>query len=243
MVDKSPNTTRAMDADGALAAAEQQRRRRCLTVIVMRHGVALHNVSDPATPHHHRRLDDPALTDPPLIETGRIQAVQAGTRIAEWWRRQQQPQQQYPLYGCGGNNDDDTPIDLVVVSPLSRCIETAVLAFGPAPTGAPPPIRRFVCHEDVREAFGRHYPDKRSEKSILEVRFCRTTNCTTAQKRKQWTLSVRFVCVRLALIFTHVVLHLFAAVCLGMYQNTIEELGSHCGISVDHDGTGRGLDC
>jgi hypothetical protein len=154
--------------DGALAA-EQQRRRRYITVIVMRHGVALHNVPGPH--HHPRRLDDPALTDPPLIETGRMQAVHAGTRIAEWLRRQQQ---QYPLYGS--NNDNDTTIDLVVVSPLRRCIETAVLAFlpggGGATTGAgPPPIRRFVCHEDVREAFGRHYPDKRSEKSILEVRF------------------------------------------------------------------------
>lgn len=186
-----------MDVDvdnGAFLAAEQQRcRRRYMTVIVMRHGVARHNVPDPATPHPHhhpreQRLDDPAWTDPPLIETGRMQAVQAGTRIAEWWRQQQQ-QQQSPH---GGNNDDDTPFDLVVVSPLSRCIETAVLAFCPGGAGAaattgggPPPIR-FVCHEDVREAFGRHYPDKRSEKSILEVRCCcRTTNNAPAQKRKK----------------------------------------------------------
>jgi hypothetical protein len=166
-----PKINREMDVDvvDEALATEQQRRRRYMTVIVMRHGVALHNVPDPAT-HHPRRLDDPALTDPPLIETGRMQAVQAGTRIAEWWRRQQ-----HPLYGCGGNGDD-TPIDLVVVSPLSRCIETAVLAFVPGTAGTattstgPPSIRRFVCHEDVREAFGRHYPDKRSEKSILEVR-------------------------------------------------------------------------
>jgi hypothetical protein len=138
---------------------------RSQTVVFLRHGVALHNIPDETT-HRPRRLDDPSLTDPPLVEAGKIQAVPAGARITEWLQRS--------FRGGGGR------IGYVVVSPLSRCIETAILAFFPGSlsgsnneNGVNRPIR-FVCHEDVREAFGVHYSDRRREKSTLEVR--RTVN-------------------------------------------------------------------
>lgn len=114
------------------------------TVVFVRHGVAMHNL-----PEYRCGLSDPFLLDSPLVAAGKIQAVQMGVKVTEWIQS----------------------IDLVVVSPLSRCIETAVTGFYPGSyqQQADPP--RFVCHEDVREAFGIHYADRRREKSILEVSF------------------------------------------------------------------------
>jgi Histidine phosphatase superfamily (branch 1) len=174
------------------------------TVIFLRHGVALHNIPDETT-HQPRRLNDPSLTDPPLVETGKIQAVQAGARITEWLRAH-----------IGGR------IGYVVVSPLSRCIETAVLAFFPGTTSGSynengnRPIR-FVCHEDVRETIGVHYPNRRRKKSTLEVR--------------PFMLGLNFF----SLTHTHVLLFLLVLVATAV-------LGQHCGIPTDHERNGRSLD-
>lgn len=114
---------------------------RIQTVVFVRHGVALHNL------HANRSLHDPCFVDSPLVEAGKLQAVGMGIKVTEWM---------------------EDRIDLIIVSPLSRCIETAFAGFFPGSyKQASPP--RFVCHEDVREAYGMHYPDKRREKSTLEV--------------------------------------------------------------------------
>jgi len=125
-----------------------------------RHGIARHNVRDSRT-GQGPNLEDPAWLDPPLIRQGRVEALAVGDTIRGWWR-----------------HNKTTPsdrIELIVTSPLTRCLQTAALAFlpglsddgddayeddiDPAPT---------VCVEDVREAFGVHYPDRRRRKSVLE---------------------------------------------------------------------------
>lgn len=123
---------------------------RTQTVVFMRHAVARHNLRDP----HGQppNLHDPALLDPPLVDQGKAAALQAGERVRTWWHTTQRGES----------------IELVVTSPLSRCIQTAILAFLPGSDydrHAP-----FVCREEVREAFGSHYPDQRRKKSLLMVR-------------------------------------------------------------------------
>ena len=121
---------------------------RTQTVVFLRHAVGLHNL--PSPDGRPIRLKDPSCLDPPLVSPdGRFQAVLAGAAIQTYLR---------------GN------IDLVVTSPLTRCLETAVTAFWPGDemyrTGLCTPI---LCHEAVREAFGVHYTDKRRDKFTLQV--------------------------------------------------------------------------
>jgi broad specificity phosphatase PhoE len=123
------------------------------TVVFMRHGIAQHNIiqSNGTTPN----LLDPNLFDPPLVRNGKLQALDAGERLRMWWKMTQ-----------GGNQ-----IELVIVSPLTRCLQTVSLAFLPGDQysksckGEP----TIVCVEHVREAFGMHYPDRRRRKSLLAV--------------------------------------------------------------------------
>lgn len=63
------------------------------------------------------------------------------------------------------------PLELIVSSPLTRCLQTSTLGFlaGDMYTdGITEP--KFFATELVREAFGMHYPDKRRDKSLLQVR-------------------------------------------------------------------------
>lgn len=123
---------------------------RIQTVRFLRHGVAKHNVPDPVT-GQPPNIHSPALWDPSLIDRGQHQAVTVGRRLA------------HVLPG----------VELIVASPLSRCMETAQLVFGTCHnfdrTGATPPP--LVCVEQVREAYGMHYPDKRRDKSFLQQQF------------------------------------------------------------------------
>ena len=111
-------------------------------VIFMRHGIARHNLRDPRTGQvaDHR---DPSLLDPGLVYEGQVMAIRAGHDV-----QRIQPN-----------------IDLLVCSPLTRCIQTTLLAFLPGEKPAPP----VLAKEDVREAFGMCYPDKRRSKSHLTV--------------------------------------------------------------------------
>jgi hypothetical protein len=123
---------------------------RTQTVVFMRHAVARHNLPDPHT-GRPPDLHSPALLDPPLVTRGKAAALEAGVRIRTWWHMTQ--------YG--------EPIELIVTSPLTRCIQTSVCAFLPGDSyeyHTP-----MICFEDVREAFGSHYPDRRREKSVLQV--------------------------------------------------------------------------
>lgn len=114
------------------------------TVYLVRHGVALHNVPDPSSGDYHDKYD-PRLTDPPLISDGKEQIRNTGHKLR------------------------GVDLDLVVTSPLTRCLQTTqlILEGWKSLNSASSPA--VVCLENVREAFGKHYPDKRSPKSLLQV--------------------------------------------------------------------------
>jgi len=54
-----------------------------------------------------------------------------------------------------------THIDLVVVSPLRRCLETADIIFGPCRADGRSDLKPFLVHDLCRERFGEFYCDKR----------------------------------------------------------------------------------
>mmetsp|Transcript_2274 Transcript_2274/g.5393 ORF Transcript_2274/g.5393 Transcript_2274/m.5393 type:complete len:177 (+) Transcript_2274:259-789(+) len=130
-------------------------------VVFVRHGVAKHNLPDPSTGKLHN-LRDPALTDPSLVYQGKQQALHAGLRLQEWWHGSQRWQATKQV------ND----VELVVTSPLTRCIQTSTLLFFPGDrytsSGSKEPT--FFCTELCREATGMHYSDKRSQRSLIMVR-------------------------------------------------------------------------
>ena len=108
------------------------------TVTFVRHGVAAHNFHGVQDPHP----DEPArYTDSPLTDYGRAQAAAAATIT--------------PALGC----------ELLVCAPLSRAIETGLLAFPDAP--------RIVAHEAVREYAARRYANKRKTRTELAAAFDR----------------------------------------------------------------------
>ena len=114
-------------------------------VIFVRHGVAKHNLYVDGRPPN---LADPMLFDPPLVFDGKKQALDVGQRLR------------------------GERIELVVTSPLTRCIQTASLAFLRGDCyadGRQEPS--FFCSELIREAYGMHYPDRRRNKSFLKVSF------------------------------------------------------------------------
>ncbi|GAX11140.1 hypothetical protein FisN_9Hu231 [Fistulifera solaris] len=124
---------------------------RVQIVVFMRHGIAVHNVRDSrnhSAPDHR----DVRFWDPPLVYQGVVRAVEAGIHVQRWMQEHTKLRR----------------IELFVTSPLTRCIQTTTLAFlrGNDYEHPPPPI---VCVEDVREAYGIYYPDKRREKSKLKV--------------------------------------------------------------------------
>ncbi|GMI44692.1 hypothetical protein TrCOL_g13892 [Triparma columacea] len=95
------------------------------TVYLMRHGIARHN-------HHNIKIQSPIYLDASLDTTGAHQALAVGMRFRN-------------VVGHGHVNvtkEKVEPIDLVCVSPLTRCLETAhhAWAFGcpmmPTETGA-----------------------------------------------------------------------------------------------------------
>jgi Histidine phosphatase superfamily (branch 1) len=117
-----------------------------------RHGVAQHNVFDDRT-GKRPNLQDPYFFDPPLTARGKVGALHAGEALRVWWKTTQ---------------DVDEVPQLVVTSPLTRCLQTAVLAMG-IPDGYEEDVLPIVCVEHVREAHGVHYPDQRRSKSLLQV--------------------------------------------------------------------------
>eukprot|EP00536_Pseudo-nitzschia_multiseries_P001727 jgi/Psemu1/250938/estExt_Genewise1Plus.C_220081 len=128
---------------------------RVQKVVFVRHGVARHNLPDSVT-GEMPNLEDPGLIDPPLVYQGKQQALYAGYRLQEWWQAKQPGE----------------TVELVVTSPLTRCIQTSTLLFFP---GDRYTVERssepsFFCTELCREAFGMHYPDKRRHRSLLMVR-------------------------------------------------------------------------
>jgi phosphohistidine phosphatase SixA len=123
-------------------------------VVFVRHGVARHNLLDPVT-GQRPNLEDPALFDPPLVFHGKQQALEVGERLKMWRDSTQLGDE----------------VELVITSPLTRCIQTTMLGFLPGDcyTARGRHEPKIYCTELVREAFGMHYPDKRREKSLLMV--------------------------------------------------------------------------
>ena len=121
------------------------------TVVFVRHGIAQHNIINP---HTGRTPDlmDPSLLDPPLVRDGKFQAIDMGEKLRLWWNTMQ------------------GDVELVIASPLTRCLQTASLAFMTGDLyckGKREPT--IVCMENIREAYGMHYPDRRRKKSLLVV--------------------------------------------------------------------------
>ena len=127
---------------------EQQHREgeKIQMVTFLRHGVAKHNLPDPVT-GQHPNIHDPSYWDPPLVDRGMKEALAIRERLPHVINS----------------------VDLVITSPLTRCLQTANLVFFPGNSydkpKSPPPM---VCLEQVREAFGMHYPDKRRDKRLLQ---------------------------------------------------------------------------
>ena len=141
------------------------------TIYLIRHGVAKHNIPNPVTGQRPDIANDVTLTDPQLVRQGILQAQVLGERLKR--------------------SGTSATIELVVCSPLTRCIQTAGYVFpdhfrlatkdlsngsqehhgGKKSTAIMESEKNhhFIlnnncnvfCHEDTREAFGMHYPDKR----------------------------------------------------------------------------------
>jgi broad specificity phosphatase PhoE len=126
---------------------------RIQKVVLIRHGVAQHNV---LVNGQRPNLHDPQLLDPPLTYDGKQQALEIGERLSMWYRTTTLPL------------ENETP-QLILVSPLTRCLQTATLAFLPGHqywTGKEK--RQWVATELCREAYGMHYPDRRRNVSVLK---------------------------------------------------------------------------
>ena len=105
-------------------------------VTLIRHGVAAHNISGVQDPDP----GEPArYTDSPLTDRGRKQASSMSNKTLA------------------------LGIELLVCAPLSRAIDTGLLAF--------PQVECVVAHEDVREYCARRYANKRLAKSELEAKY------------------------------------------------------------------------
>mmetsp|Transcript_34751 Transcript_34751/g.83093 ORF Transcript_34751/g.83093 Transcript_34751/m.83093 type:complete len:273 (-) Transcript_34751:106-924(-) len=167
---------------------------RCLFV---RHGVALHNC--PQADGRRANVSDPRYTDSPLVRGGQQQAIRLGDSMR---RRGILPKISDGMdIDSADASGENFEIDLVVCSPLTRCIQTAkclVPTFFEADSnrktggesgstdesmyasdGTPCVLLekecRLFCHHDLREAFGMHYSDKRGPLSRLKECFPRIT--------------------------------------------------------------------
>jgi hypothetical protein len=119
-------------------------------------------------------LYSPSLLDPPLTIQGKMSAIQAGDKIRTWWK--EATRKNHPNDESSGRH---SMVDIILTSPLTRCLQTTIHAFLPGDDyychhhhrrgdhgGGWIPI---ACLENLREACGKHYPDKRREKSVLMV--------------------------------------------------------------------------
>lgn len=173
-----PTSHRIMDHSTATATITASK-----TIHLIRHGVARHNVPDAQTGERANLLD-PKLTDPSLIRQGELQARVLGEQFRRRGQVVHNNSVNDAVVRCPAALNDfcnrstaqqqQQPIELVVCSPLTRCLQTASLIFpshfeqtASAVTGNSTDMHilnrscRVCCHGDVREAYGMHYPDKR----------------------------------------------------------------------------------
>lgn len=149
------------------------------TIYIVRHGVADHNVmqlingngnsgtgaggsSSPS--YSHPNLLDPKYTDARLTPHGRLQAQEAGRIIRSVLLEDAvTPVSPPPLL-----------LDAIITSPLTRCLETTKemaeqIQIGSEFQGAARQLGRWIVREELREAHGIHFSDKRSPRSQLEL--------------------------------------------------------------------------
>ena len=128
------------------------------TIYLIRHGVARHNVRGP---HGEKpNLLDPSYTDPELIRQGEIQASVLGEQM-----RTRGLTIDDNSMKIEDNNDTSKPIELVVCSPLTRCLQTASHIFpshfasnntSNVQSNESSPFvldrnSKVCCHKDIRE--------------------------------------------------------------------------------------------
>mmetsp|Transcript_32097 Transcript_32097/g.36046 ORF Transcript_32097/g.36046 Transcript_32097/m.36046 type:complete len:155 (-) Transcript_32097:293-757(-) len=124
---------------------------RIQNVIFVRHGIALHNI--PPDPPDSitttgtgecKHLQNPELYDPPLVYQGKQQALHVSKKYQEWCRSSRY---RSSFTSQSKHHHHAGEVELVVTSPLTRCIQTAMLAFLPGdryttttmiPTTTPP---------------------------------------------------------------------------------------------------------
>ena len=115
------------------------------TVYFVRHGQAVHNVAKETHTGPGSPYLDPALTDAPLTPLGKEQAQKLREAAAA------------------------LPIDVVIVSPLVRAVETACLAFeAQLERGVP-----FVAVELCREQIGQNFCDARRPRAVVAAAYPR----------------------------------------------------------------------
>ncbi|GFH46211.1 hypothetical protein CTEN210_02685 [Chaetoceros tenuissimus] len=129
-------------------------------IYLTRHGVARHNCLEQVVNGSYVKpnLKDPRFTDSPLTPQGHEQPLKAG----EVLRNHILEVYQQPIV-----------IDGVIVSPLTRCLQTTqgmMKQIANYDDRQQPKIqvpRQWIAREELREAYGIHYSDKRSSKSHL----------------------------------------------------------------------------
>jgi hypothetical protein len=168
-----------------------------IQLILIRHGIALHNVMHHHYHHHpqqhpgggpptgfHRNAaaaaaspDEYYLFDPSLTVDGKIQAIRIGESVRQFLHHQQQ--QQHPQHYRRKLDCE------IVSSPLTRCLQTAMYAFGipqdydttttfsattDTPTSSTTAATRanIYCHENLREACGVYHWDRRRTRTQLQ---------------------------------------------------------------------------
>ena len=131
------------------------------TIYLIRHGVAEHNVPDPQT-GERPNLFDPNNIDPPLIRQGEVQASVLGEQLRKRGLVASTDNEIFDNMDVdGAYNAHNKTIELVVSSPLTRCLQTASHIFPSYYFKSDGISSKVCCHGDVREAYGMHYPDKR----------------------------------------------------------------------------------
>jgi len=116
------------------------------TLYIIRHGTAQHNIPEfvngSSQPPNTR---NPKFTDSRLVPQGHSQAHKAGELLRSVL---------------------DGQLDGIMSSPLTRCLETIDVIAEKLNFGG-----KWVVREELREAYGIHFSDKRSNRSTLEAQW------------------------------------------------------------------------
>ena len=126
------------------------------TLYIVRHGTAYHNVSNA-----HDDLTDPKWIDPALNPHGHGQAEITGMALQR---------DHHPIH-----------FDWVITSPLTRTLETTMGIVKQLE-----PRVRWIAQDELREAYGIHYSNRRSNLSILEAQWPHVDFQKMTEGDKQW---------------------------------------------------------